>query len=151
MNNLVQKSKSSSWQDITFCNEQIFFHLRHELFELLKPRGKVYLDPGYGWVRQKGNKRGGTLIHHWNVLRHFPIRTCQVGWAHYYIIIMVSSLSFIRVIAAICHIERNVPVDKYLYAYKPQEVRQHNLFVWSSLYYFLLCSNLNIWLWISSS
>lgn len=46
----------------------------------------------------KGNRRGGPLIHHSNVLRLFPIRSCQVGWAHYYIIVMVSSLSFIRVI-----------------------------------------------------
>lgn len=36
---------------------------------------------------------------------------------------MVSSLNFIRVIAAICHIERDVPVDKYLFAYKTQKVK----------------------------
>lgn len=39
---------------------------------------------------------------------------------------MVSSLSFIRVIAAICHSEGNVPVDKYLYPSTPRKVRQHN-------------------------
>lgn len=39
----------------------------------------------------------------------------------------MSSLSFIRVIAAICHVEGNVPVEEYLCAYKPQKVRQHNL------------------------
>lgn len=59
----------------------------------------------------KGNRRGGPLIHHSNVLRLFPIRSCQVGWAHYYIIVMVSSLSFIRVITAICHIEGSMPSD----------------------------------------
>lgn len=40
---------------------------------------------------------------------------------------MVSSLNFIRVIAAICHIEGDVPVDKYMDAYKPEKVRQHIL------------------------
>lgn len=70
--------------------------------------------------------QGGTLIHHRNVLRHYPIRTCQVGRAHYYIIIMVSSLSFIRVIAAICHAEVNAPMDKCLFAYKAQNER-HNV------------------------
>lgn len=39
----------------------------------------------------------------------------------------MSSLSFIRVIAAICHVEGNVPVEEYLGAYKPQKVRQHHL------------------------
>lgn len=34
---------------------------------------------------------------------------------------MVSSLNFIIVIAVICHIEGDVHVDKYLYAYKPQK------------------------------
>lgn len=74
-------------------------------------RREVYLDPGYGGVGEKGNRRGAPLIHHSNVLRLFPIRSCQVGWAHYYIIIMVSSLSFISVITAICHIEGNMPAD----------------------------------------
>lgn len=123
--NQVPPSAGSTWQDITFFS---FFGKMNKFFisdrsagELLAPAGGwggVYLDPGEGWVSPKKMQRGkahrAALIHHPNVLRHFPIRSCQVGWSHYYIIIMVSFLSFIRVIAAICHSDGNVPVDKDL-------------------------------------
>lgn len=97
-------------------DEQVI-HLYWSVGELVAPAWRVYLDPGEVFPKkemQGGKAPGAALIHHPNVLRHFPIRSCQVGWSHYYIIIMVSFLSFIRVIAAICHSEGNVPVDKDL-------------------------------------